>query len=160
VAELLDSSVASVNSALQRARATLDALEIDETGAAEVGAEHAQLLADYVDAFERYDIDALVTLLQEDVVFSMPPHPMWLVGPAEVQRFMLGHGIVCQGSRTLPIATNGRPGLAVYHPMPDGSFEPWSVVDIEVQGGRISAIHNYLFPNQFASLGLPPRLPA
>src|SRR5216684_8788760 len=109
VAELLDTTVVSVNSALQRARATLGAagvsIEASEPGDLDSGQQ--ELLARYLDAFERYDIDAFVSLLHEDAMFSMPPHPMWLRGPAEVSRWLLGQGLGCRGSRLVATVANG-----------------------------------------------------
>jgi RNA polymerase sigma-70 factor, ECF subfamily len=161
VAELLDTSVASVNSALQRARATLEELDIDEDQSPAVEEEHEELLARYVDAFERYDIDELVALLHADATFSMPPHPMWLVGPQEVSRWLLGHGRGCRGSRVLPVSANGSSGFASYRPDPDGSgHHPFAIVLLEARDGRIGAVHNFLFPDLFAAFGLPERLEA
>ncbi len=157
VAELLDTSVASVNSALQRARATLESLDLDSSGPASVGEEQQELLARYVDAFERYDIDHLVTLLHEDASFSMPPFPLWLRGPEEVARFMLGQGIHCKGSRLLATTANGGPAVAVYHPAGD-HYEPWAIVVLELSEGRITGLHHFLYQELFAEFGLPPRI--
>jgi RNA polymerase sigma-70 factor (ECF subfamily) len=157
VAELLDTSVASVNSALQRARATLQELDLDANGPAVVDAEQQELLSRYVDAFERYDISSLVTLLQQDATFSMPPLPLWLQDRDEVGRFMLGPGAHCEGSRVLVTSANGGPAIAIYHQEPDG-YEPWAIVVVETSDGRISGLHHFLFPELFAEFGLPPRL--
>jgi RNA polymerase sigma-70 factor (ECF subfamily) len=158
VAELLDTSVASVNSALQRARATLATREIDAGDPAAVEPDQQELLTRYVDAFERYDIASLVSLLHEDATFSMPPFPLWLVGPEQVGRFMLGQGIHCKGSRLLPTSANGGPAVGVYHPAGPGAYEPWAVVVVETTGGRIAGLHHFLYPELFAEFGLPPRL--
>jgi RNA polymerase sigma-70 factor (ECF subfamily) len=157
VAELLDTSVASVNSALQRARATLEALDLEATGPATVEADQQELLARYVDAFERYDISSLVTLLHEDASFSMPPFRLWLEGPEQVGRFMLGTGIHCKGSRLITTSANGGPAVGVYHPAPD-AYEPWAIIVVEISGGRIGGLHHFLYPELFAEFGLPPRL--
>jgi RNA polymerase sigma-70 factor (ECF subfamily) len=159
VAELLETSVASVNSALQRARATLASLDLDldTSGPTPVDADQQELLARYVDAFERYDITSLVSLLHEDATFSMPPFPLWLSRAEEAGRFMLGQGIHCKGSRVLAIAANGGPAAAIYHPAPDG-YEPWAIVVVETSGGRIAGLHHFLFPHLFAEFGLPARL--
>ena len=157
VAELLETSVASVNSALQRARATLAALDLDATGPPSVDAEQEELLTRYVDAFERYDITSLVSLLQEDATFSMPPFPLWLSDAQEIGRFMLGQGIHCKGSRVLTTAANGGPAVAIYHPAPDG-YEPWAIVVVEMSDGRIAGLHHFLYPELFAEFGLPGRL--
>ena len=160
VAALLETSVASVNSALQRARATLDGMDItleDATSAA-VEAEHRELLGKYVEAFESYDISTLVTLLHDDATFNMPPYEFWIRGPEQVGSFMLGHGIVCQGSRVLPVDANGKPAMAVYHAVGERAWEPWSIVTLEVRDGRIAEVSNFLFPELFESFGLPPRI--
>jgi RNA polymerase sigma-70 factor (ECF subfamily) len=158
VAELLDTSVASVNSALQRARATLEALDLDTGGPASVGADEDELLKRYVDAFERYDITSLVSLLHEDASFSMPPFPLWLRGPEQVGRFMLGQGIHCQGSRLVATSANGGPAVGIYHPAGPGVWEPWAIVVLELSGGRIAGLHHFLYPALFAEFGLPARL--
>jgi len=114
VAELLDTSVASVNSALQRARATLAARDPEASRPLTVPADQKALLARYVDAFERYDISSLVSLLHEDAVMSMPPYDFWLRGSAEMGRWFLGPGIGCRGSRLLATTANGCPAFGAY----------------------------------------------
>jgi RNA polymerase sigma-70 factor (ECF subfamily) len=159
VAELLDTTVASVNSALQRARASLATMRTEPLDPT-VDPDHQALLARYVDAFERYDIPALVGLLRDDVVMSMPPWDLWLRGPEDLAGWFLGHGIVCQGGRLLPVAVNGTAGFGNYHRVADGLWEPWGIQVIEVAGGRITGHHNFLYPELFAQLGLPPRIEA
>jgi RNA polymerase sigma-70 factor, ECF subfamily len=159
-AELLGTSVAAVNSALQRARATLGPID---TGArpAVPGAEERELLDRYVDTFERYDIEALVNLLREDAVQSMPPYAMWLQGSADIGRFMLGPGVGCRGSRLIPVAANGGPAFGHYKPDPRGGHTPWAIQVIEVSGGRVSGIHSFLEADRlFPAFGLPAHLPA
>ncbi|MCU1430826.1 MAG: sig7, partial [Actinomycetia bacterium] len=117
VAELLDSSVASVNSALQRAHATLETTDLtDPHPRTPMDAEQQALLARYVDAFERYDIASLVSLLHEDATHVMPPYELWLRGPAEFAKWLLGPGIEFRGSRLVPVMANGSPGFAQYRP--------------------------------------------
>jgi RNA polymerase sigma-70 factor, ECF subfamily len=157
VAELLDTSVASVNSALQRARATIDELDLDKAGPATVDGEEQELLSRYVDAFERYDIDSLVALLHEDATFSMPPLPLWLDSSDQVGPFMLGPGAHCEGSKLVVTSANGGPAVGIYHPVEDG-YESWAVVIVETSGERISGLHHLIFPELVAQLGLPPRL--
>lgn len=157
VSELLETSVASVNSALQRARATLAALEIDRLDTT-VDPEHEALLASYVDAFERYDMTALAKLLRDDVVISMPPHDLWLEGPDNVIAWMVGPGAGCAGSKLLPVAASGTAGFGSYKPAGPGRWEPWALQVIEVKGGRIAGHHNFLFPELFAEFGLPDHL--
>jgi RNA polymerase sigma-70 factor, ECF subfamily len=160
VAELLDTSVASVNSALQRARATIEQLDLDAGGPADVAdAEQRELLAGYVAAFERYDIDSLVKLLRDDAQFSMPPFPLWVQGPAQIHDFMLGTGAKCEGSRVLVTRANGGPAVAIYNRAEDG-FTPWALVVLEFSGGRISGLHHFLYPEIFPAFGLPERLEA
>jgi len=160
VADLLDTTVASVNSALQRARATLAARPVDGDGPRGELADPAQaeLLARYVAAFERYDIAALVTLLHEDAVMSMPPYYFWLRGPEEMGRWFLGRGIGCRGSRLVATAANGQAAFGSYRPDPAGGWAPWAIQVLDVAGGRIVGHHNFLDTDLFAVFGLPPRL--
>jgi RNA polymerase sigma-70 factor, ECF subfamily len=159
VAELLDTSVASVNSALQRARATLGAMDADELDTT-VAPEHEELLARYVDAFERYDMTALAQLLREDVVISMPPHDLWLQGVEEVIAWMDGPGHGCAGSRLLPVQANGTAAFGSYRSVGPGRWEPWALQVLEVREGRIAGHHNFLYPELFAEFDLPPYLEA
>jgi RNA polymerase sigma-70 factor (ECF subfamily) len=147
VAELLDTSVASVNSALQRARATLAENDLTESpGAAEEMDEaHTELLDKYADAFQRYDMAALVALLHEDVVMSMPPYPLWLQGPDEVRAWMLGRGAECEGSRLVPVSANGMPGFAQYRRDPEGNgWFAWALQVLEITDGRITGLNSFL----------------
>jgi RNA polymerase sigma-70 factor, ECF subfamily len=157
VAELLETTVASVNSALQRARATLEAKR-GEPLDARLDPEHEALLARYVEAFERYDIPAVVALMREDAVLSMPPWDTWLQGRDDVGDWMLGPGIACKGSRLVPIDVNGTAGYASYKPAPSGRLEPWAIQVIEVADGRIVGHHNFIGAELFAHFGLPPHL--
>src|SRR5204863_4301995 len=128
VAQLLDTSVASVNSALQRARATLAASGLDDTTSpSQVDPEHRDLLARYVDAFERYDVSSIVKLLHDEAAFTMPPYALWLRGPTEIGRFYLGQGIGCRGSRLLATSANGCPAFGAYKPSGPGTFDPWAI---------------------------------
>jgi RNA polymerase sigma-70 factor (ECF subfamily) len=158
VAELLDTTVVSVNSALQRARATLAATDLDADTPVEVDADHEDLLARYVEAFERYDVESLVALLQEDATFTMPPHPIWLQGPVQVSGWLLGQGIGCRGSRLLPTTANGRPAFGSYRVDPEGGHTPFALQVLEISDGRIAEIHNFLYPELFPAFGLPPHL--
>jgi RNA polymerase sigma-70 factor (ECF subfamily) len=157
VAELLDTSIASVNSALQRARATLANIEMETLDTA-LDPGHEELLARYVDAFERYDIPALVGLLRDDVVLSMPPFDLWMVGPDQLAAWFLGHGIVCKNGRLIPINVNGGTGFGNYHSVAPGVWEPWAIQIIETAGGQIVGHHNFLYPELFEQFGLPPRI--
>jgi len=169
VAELLETSVASVNSALQRARATLDRLSLKDSEAPPRprGEAERRLLEQYLEAFAEYDIDRIVALLRHDVVFDMPPLPLWLRGPEATGRFMLGPGAACRGSKLIALAANGCPAYASYKPDPESeSWTPWSVTVLEAEAeedgpGRFSGVHNFLapfLPGLFDSFGLPGRL--
>ncbi len=158
VAELLETSVASVNSALQRARATLAARDIDTSRASAVDPGQQALLAQYVDAFERYDINRLVTLLHDDAVMSMPPFDLWLRGPVEMGRWFLGQGSECRGSRLVSTAANGCPAFGSYHPDGKGGYQPFGLQVIEISGDRIVGHHNFLDTTLFAAFGLPAQL--
>ena len=157
VADLLDTTVASVNSALQRARSTVAGLQgerLDPT----VAPQHRAVLARYVDAFERYDIDALVELLRNDVVLSMPPYDLWMQGSADLAAWFLGPGIGCRGGRLVPVDINGSAGFGNYRLTRPGLWEPFALQVIEVAGGLIVGHHNFLYPERFAEFGLPARL--
>jgi RNA polymerase sigma-70 factor, ECF subfamily len=158
VAELLETSVASVNSALQRARATLDEAGPDPAGPPSVDAEQQELLERYVDAFERYDVDALVSLLREDAMFSMPPWAFWIQGPEQVHDWLLGQGFGCKGSRVLTAQANGCPAMANYREAPGGGYDPWAFAVLEISGGEIAGVHNFVQPELFPRLGLPAHL--
>ncbi len=150
VADTLELSVASVNSALQRAREKLGRgipgrLEIDP-----------MVVARYRDAFSRYDVDALVQLLTDDVVFDMPPFPLWLRGPAHVRQFLLGSGSACRGSITRPIQISGVPGFAQYR---HAGETPWALVLLETRGDRVAGVHHFLdTKGLFPLFGLPERI--
>src|SRR5215204_415373 len=160
VAELLGTTVASVNSALQRARATL----ADLGGVPEprpLDADDRDLLARYVDAFERYDIDAFVQLLHDDATQHMPPYEMWLRGRDDIGAWMLGPGHACRGSRCVATSANGSPAVAQWKPDGEGGFEPWALHVLEVKDGRVRHISSFLDLDNdlFARLGLPPTPP-
>jgi RNA polymerase sigma-70 factor, ECF subfamily len=158
VAELLGTSVPSVNSALQRARATLAARDFHAGAAQVVDADQQDLLARYVDAFERYDIPRLVTLLHDDAIQSMPPYAMWLRGPEEIGRWLLGAGIGCRGSRLIATQANGCTAFGQYRVDPAGGRSPWALQVVEVSGDRISAFHAFLNTDLFGAFGLPAHL--
>lgn len=158
VAELLGTTVASVNSALQRARATLAQTDALAPPAPLDDAERA-LLARYVRAFEAYDIPSLVQLLHDDASISMPPLALWLRGVEDVSAWYTGTGIGCAGSRLVPTRANGMPAFGQYRRDPAGGHVPWSVQVLEVRDGRVAHIHHFLDPALFARFGLPARLP-
>jgi RNA polymerase sigma-70 factor, ECF subfamily len=162
VAELLETSVASVNSALQRARATLETTGASAAATSpSVDAADAELLARYVDAFERYDMEALTSLIHEDATQSMPPFDLWLTGRDDIFRWWVGPGIACSGSRVLPApAANGAPAFGQYKPSETGDgYEPWALQVLEIEDGRIVELTFFLDTETlFPRFGLPPRL--
>ena len=161
VAELLDTSVASVNSALQRARETLAKTGIDEGSVDALDDEHRALLLRYVDAFERYDMEALTSLLREDASWSMPPYALWLQTHDDIVRWCLGPGIGCRGSKLIATTANGAPAFGQYKPSPDGGLEPWSLQVLDVADGAIRGIVFFLDTARlFPLFGLPDRLDA
>ncbi|HEX6207173.1 MAG TPA: sigma-70 family RNA polymerase sigma factor [Actinomycetota bacterium] len=161
VAELLETSVASVNSALQRARATLASAGEDTARSVEsMDEERRELLSRYVDAFERYDMDALTSLLHDDAKWSMPPYELWLQTHEDVVAWCLGPGVGCRGSRLVPVEANGVPAFGQYKPSESGEgYEPWSLQVPEISGGRISGLTFFLDTARlFPLFGLPLRL--
>jgi RNA polymerase sigma-70 factor, ECF subfamily len=162
VAELLDSSVASVNSALQRARATIDEHEIAETDAvAPMDAQQREMLARYVDAFQRYDVDALTAVIREDASQSMPPYDMWLDGRDDILTWFFGAGIGCAGSKLIPLEmANGSVAFGQYKPSESGSgYDPWAVQVLEFADGKVAEFTFFLSTERlFPLFGLPPRL--
>lgn len=158
-AELLGTSTAGVNSALQRARAALATLPADPP-VRPLDEADAQLLARYVDAFQRYDIDALVGLLHEDAVQTMPPFAMWVRGAVNIGRFMLQPAPSgCRGSRLVATSANGCPAFGQYRVDPNGGFAPWGLIVVEISGGRITALNSFLdTATIFPMFGLPPHL--
>jgi RNA polymerase sigma-70 factor, ECF subfamily len=163
VAELLETSVASVNSALQRARSTLAAGNVSASDPTPPlsDADHA-LLARYVDAFEQYDIETLTSLIQEDAQQSMPPFDLWLRGRDDILTWWFGPGIGCKGSRVIPtVAANGSPAFGQYKPSPEGGYEPWALQVLELDAGRIVEFTFFLdTATLFPLFGLPTRLEA
>ncbi|MFJ9372162.1 sigma-70 family RNA polymerase sigma factor [Streptomyces sp. NPDC101455] len=148
VAELLDTSVASVNSALQRARATLaerDDKAADAAVSDPLDEEQRKLLERYVAAFEGYDMAALTALLHEDAIMTMPPFDLWLTGHDDITGFMTTIGSACEGSRLIPVQVNGLPGFAQYKPDPEaGGYAPWAVQILEISDGGLTGFHFFL----------------
>jgi RNA polymerase sigma-70 factor (ECF subfamily) len=162
VAELLETSVASVNSSLQRARASLEATEITPSDQLDpLDEEQQELLGRYLQAFEAYDMDAITALLHEDAKQSMPPYEMWLLGREDILRWWFGPGIGCKGSKLIPTAANGLPAFGQYRPSgPGGSYEPWALQVLELSDGRIVGFTAFLDTERlFPLFGLPPTPP-
>jgi len=161
VAELLGTTVASVNSGLQRARATLAKSNLSSSdGHQPLTAADRRLLERYVVAFERYDLEGLTSLIREDATQSMPPYDMWLRGRDDMFTWWFGPGIECQGSRMLPtVGANGRPAFGQYKPSAGGGHEPWALQVLELSGGRIAELTFFLDTVRlFPLFGLPARL--
>jgi RNA polymerase sigma-70 factor (ECF subfamily) len=160
VAELLDTSVASVNSALQRARASMEDVGDTEPLQPE-DEEQKALLARYVDAFEQYDMEAFTALLREDATWSMPPYDLWLQTHEDVVKWCLGPGIGCRGSRLIPTVANGMPAFGQYKPSPEGGLAPWSLQVLSISGGEVTGICFFLDTERlFPLFGLPDHLDA
>jgi len=158
VAELLDTTVASVNSALQRARATLASADLQDRAPGPLQTDEQDLLERYTRAFEAYDITALVALMREDASISMPPMTLWLQGRQDLRDWYLGMGCGCQGSRLVATTANGRPAFGQYRRDPAGGHRPWSLQVLDVVDGRIAHVHHFLDESLFARFGLPARL--
>jgi RNA polymerase sigma-70 factor, ECF subfamily len=164
VAELLETSVASVNSALQRARSTLEAGKVNASDPSPtLGEADRALLERYVEAFEQYDIDALTSLIQEDATQSMPPYDLWLSGRDHILRWWFGPGIGCRGSRVIPtVAANGAPAFGQYKRSESGEgYDPWALQVVELSEGRIVEFTFFLDTETlFPLFELPSRLDA
>ena len=158
VAASLEMSVAAVNSALQRARATLTAKNVS-VAAEPLTDTQAELLEKYVDAFHDYDVDALVALMREDATLSMPPYTLWLQGPGAIRAWLLGRGKGCRGSRLIRTDACGAPAFAQYRRSADGGYHPWSLTLLELDGTRIKAWNAFLDTERlFPLFGLPLQL--
>jgi RNA polymerase sigma-70 factor, ECF subfamily len=163
-AATLDTSVASINSALQRARAALPDRSLAPSPDLTEAQQH--LLSSYVSAFEQYDITALTGLLRQDATLSMPPYALWFQGPEAIRDWMLGLGCGCRGSRLLPVEACGSPAFAQYRANPQGGHKAWALIvlefhDLELHDGRIAGINSFLdvenlFPRFDRPLLLPP----
>ena len=160
-AELLDTSTAAVNSALQRARATMAGLDPDRV-TRPLDADTAELVARYTEAFERYDIDTLVTLLHDDAIQTMPPFELWIRGAEDIGRWMVEPGPShCRGSRLIATSANGCPAFGQYRIDPEGGYAPWAIQVLEIDGDRIGEMHFFLAmgdPDLFPAFGLPAHL--
>lgn len=149
----LELSEAALNSALQRARATLAGMP---RGMAQLTQDQIELVERYVTAFERYDVDALQALLKHDACLSMPPFTLWLQGAETIRRWMLGPGAGCRGSRVVRVSASGQPAFAQYRVNPEGGFRAWAIVVLELDGGGVSAVTSFLDVERlFPQFGLP-----
>jgi RNA polymerase sigma-70 factor (ECF subfamily) len=160
VAESLEMTVAAVNSALQRARATLGSRAALD-GNASLTPEEEETVEKYVDAFHRYDVDGLAALLREDATLSMPPYTLWLQGPESIRGWLLGPGSGCRGSRLVRVEVSGLPALAQYRAGANGGFEAWGLIVLEVEGDRVKGWNSFLDTETlFPRLGLPLKMSA
>lgn len=159
VADCLDTSVAAVNSALQRARATVSTRDLTAARGT-LTSTQATLVDRYVEAFERYDMDALARVLHEDAVLSMPPYALWLRGHEAIRAWLLGRGAECRGSRLVPTAACGLPAFGQYRPSgPGGSHRPWSLLVLELGEDHVTSMTSFLDTEAFfPRFGLPPTL--
>jgi RNA polymerase sigma-70 factor (ECF subfamily) len=159
VAELLDLTPTAVHSSLQRARRVI-AERTAGAGPTSPPLDEADraLLARYVDAFERYDIESLVALLHEDATMSMPPLPLWLRGPEAIERWWHGPGTRCRGTRLVATAANGSAAFGLYRPADSGRHEPFGVQVVEIGGGLITGIHSFIDAALFPLFRLPERV--
>ena len=159
VAETLDLSIASVNSALQRARGSLAKRSSDQP--ADLTPSQREMLERYVAAFESYDVPRLVQLMKQEVTFCMPPYSLWLQGPLDVQIWMLGLGSGCRGSRLVPTFACGWPAFAQYRPDPTGGHKAWALIVLELAGDQISGVNSFLDVDRlFPRFGFPLELPS
>ena len=161
VASLLDTSEASVNSALQRARAAIEERDLAPDEIADPSdEEQGDLLQRYMEAFENYDMQALAALLAEDATLSMPPYELWLTGHEDIVAWMVGPGHGCEGSRLVPVAANGSIAFGQYRAGgPNGGHEPWGLVVLETRDGSVTGINTFLdTASLFPFFGLPERL--
>ena len=159
VAEALEMSVAAVNSALQRARATLAARNVS-LNSEPLSDSQTELLKKYVDAFHEYDVDALVTLMREDATLSMPPYTLWLLGPDAIRNWLLGRGSGCRGSKLVRTEACGSPAFAQYRRTAEGGYHAWSLTILELDRNRIKAWNAFLDTERlFPLFGLPLTLP-
>jgi RNA polymerase sigma-70 factor (ECF subfamily) len=158
VAELLDTTDASVNSALQRARSTIAAANITDTDTAmPMDDEQQALLTRYVDAFERYDMESLTSLIHEDATQSMPPYELWLSGRDQILSFWQGQGAGCEGSRLVPTVANGKPAFGQYRPSATGvGHDPWALQILDIVDGEVVELSMFLDAETlFPVFGLP-----
>lgn len=159
VADALETSVAAVNSALQRARATLASRDVT-TGGVPLSPEQMMLVDRFADAFHRYDVDALATMLRADATLSMPPYTLWLRGPQNIRTWLLGRGCGCRGSRLVPVNACGSPAFGQYRLGDDGVHRPWSLMVLELSGDGLLRWESFLdTATFFPAFGLPPELP-
>jgi RNA polymerase sigma-70 factor (ECF subfamily) len=160
VATTLEMTPAAVNSALQRARSTLAERDPGTSSSrAKLTREQTELVERYAAAFERYDIDALVSMLREDGTLSMPPFCLWLRGRETIRTWLGTRGLPCRGSRLVRTAASGAPAFGQYRVDPEGGFKAWALIVLELDGAQIGAFNSFLdVETLFPLFGLPLRL--
>ncbi|WP_019637728.1 sigma-70 family RNA polymerase sigma factor [Paenibacillus fonticola] len=162
IAETLGMSPAAVNSALQRARETMRGTRLRSDELSRMDTEpDRELLSRYVDAFEQFDIDALVALFHEEGCLSMPPFAMWVRGKDDLFKFFSLTRWHCEGSRFLPVRVNGGyPAIAQYAPSPEAPnvLIPWGIHVIEVKDRKILHVQNFINTKLFSRFGLPEQI--
>jgi len=161
IAETMDMSPAAVNSALQRARETMERVKLRSDELSPMREEpDPELLSRYLEAFEAFDVDKLVALFHEEGCMSMPPFPMWVQGKENLHRFFTLTRWHCEGSRFIPVKVNGGyPAFAQYSPSSDGTvLTPWGIHVVELKGGKILHVQNFINAKLFLRFGLPEQL--
>lgn len=161
IAETLGISPAAVNSALQRARETMDRAKLHSNEFSMMDVEpDRELLSRYVEAFEQFDINALVALFHEEGRLSMPPFAMWVRGKDDLFKFFALTRWHCEGSRFLPITANGGyPAFAQYVPSGEDSYlVPWGIHIIEIKDKQIYHVQNFINTKLFSRFGLPAQI--
>jgi RNA polymerase sigma-70 factor, ECF subfamily len=162
VAEALETTVAAVNSALQRAHAQMKERALTEdTVGDELTPEQRRMLDAYVEAFWKKDVDAIVGLLKADAVWEMPPFTGWYRGAETIGQLI---ATACPGGVhdmvMLPISANGQPAFALYMRTPEGDFTPFHLQVLDLDGDRVRHVGAFFETELFATFGLPERLPA
>ncbi|MBF5000390.1 sigma-70 family RNA polymerase sigma factor [Nocardia sp. BSTN01] len=162
VADLLDTTVPSVNGYLRRARAALIAAKQPDGGTfpnvGESDRQTQELLERYVKAFQLQDLASLMTILHEEARLSMPPYTLWIQGVHHVLSWFDRHSSTCANSRLVPLRANGSPAYAHYHRNNNGAFTAFAIQVLDITDGRISAIEQFLAPELFELFELPATL--
>lgn len=162
VAELLDTSTASVNSALQRARAQLEEVApVEEELTEPTKPAMRELLDRYAAAFEKSDVSAIVDLFREDIVWEMPPFPQWFRGVEDVVRLISTQcPIPRDAGLMLPTLANGQPAFGLYSLHPDGNYRPFHLQVLTLVDGRVAHVGAFFGEALFETFGLPLVVPA
>ncbi|HWO13658.1 MAG TPA: RNA polymerase subunit sigma-70 [Polyangiaceae bacterium] len=159
-AALLQSSVVSINSLLQRARKSVESRR-DDSSARTLSSADAALLRRFMRAWEGGDLDTLAALLADDALLSMPPQPEWFAGREAIRQFFATVWSAVPGRRRLvPVGANGGPAFALYRqPAPDSPHEAVAITLVAVRGARVAQLTRFAFPRLFPLFGLPTQIP-